>query len=83
VSVLTLYTKPDCHLCEQAREIIDAVRQELPVELEVLDITSDESLHRAYFERIPVLALDGEELCEYFVDRDVLAGRLRAAASSS
>jgi len=55
MSVVTLYTKADCHLCEQARAVIEEVRAELPFELAVRDITLDERLHRAYFERIPVV----------------------------
>lgn len=78
-AVVTLYTKPDCHLCEQAREAIEGVRAELPFELVVRDITLDERLHRAYFERIPVVSVDGEELFEYFVDakqlREILESR--------
>jgi hypothetical protein len=77
VSVLTLYTKPDCHLCEQALQTLREVRGEIPFELIVRDITADESLHRAYFERIPGVALDGEELFEFFVDADTLRERLR------
>ena len=42
-----------------------------------LDIKRDERLHRDYFERIPVVALDGEELCEYFVDDGALRERTR------
>ncbi len=79
MSVLTLYTKRDCHLCEQALEVIERVRQEIPFELIERDICADEATHRAYFERIPVLALDGVELCEYVVEeqalRDALAAR--------
>ena len=45
---------------------------------EQVDITADEALHRAYFERIPVVALDGEELCEYFVDEALLRERLES-----
>ena len=80
--VVTLYTKPDCHLCEQARAVIEGVRAEradLPFELHVRDITRDDQLHRAYFERIPVVSVDGEELFEYFVDaerlREILESR--------
>jgi glutaredoxin len=83
VSVLTLYTKPDCHLCVQALQALREVRAELPFALLVLDIEQDEELHRAYFERIPVVALDGEELFDYFVDGDVLRARLLAAASAT
>ncbi len=42
------------------------------------DITADEALHRAYFERIPVVALDGEELCEYFVEEALVRERLES-----
>lgn len=83
VSVVTLYSKPDCHLCEQALQALRELRAELPFALVVLDIEADDELHRAYFERIPVVALDGEELFDYFVDGDVLRERLRAAASAS
>ena len=43
-----------------------------------LDITADEQLHRAYFERIPVVLLDGEELCEYFVEETLVRERLES-----
>jgi glutaredoxin len=76
-TVVTLYTKPDCHLCEEAREAIESVRAELSFELVVRDITLDEQLHRAYFERIPVVTLDGEELFEYFVDAERLREKLQ------
>jgi glutaredoxin len=80
VALVTLYTKPECHLCEQALEVLRRVRRELPFELDVRDITADDALHRAFFERIPVVALDGEELFEYFVDAETLRERLRGPA---
>jgi hypothetical protein len=78
MTVVTLYTKPDCHLCVEARHALLRVQADSPFELSELDITSDERLHRAYFERIPVVALDGEELFDYFVDEQILRQRLRA-----
>jgi glutaredoxin len=78
VSVVTLYSKPGCHLCVVAREALCRAQVELPFVLRELDITTDESLHRAYFERIPVVAVDGEELFEYFLDEDALRQRLQA-----
>jgi glutaredoxin len=80
VSTVTIYSKPDCHLCVQAQVVLARLHSELDFELLELDITLDEQLHRAYFERIPVIALDGEELCEYFVDEDLLRARLRASS---
>ncbi len=76
MSVLTLYSKPDCHLCVEARAALLGLRRELGFELREVDITTDEALHRAYFERIPVVALGEEELFEYFVDEALLRNRL-------
>lgn len=74
---VTLYTKPECHLCEEALKTLCEIRAELPFELLVRDIDADEALQRAYFERIPVVTIDGEELFEYFVDAETLRERLR------
>ncbi|HEY8304435.1 MAG TPA: glutaredoxin family protein [Solirubrobacteraceae bacterium] len=76
--VLTLYSKPDCHLCVDAREALERVCADIPFELREIDITSEDRLHRAYFERIPVVALEGEELFEYFVQEHALRERLAA-----
>jgi hypothetical protein len=78
VRTITLYSKPDCHLCEDAQDVLRRLRSELGFELSEVDITTDEALHRAYFERIPVAALGAEELFEYFVDEDVLRQRLQS-----
>jgi glutaredoxin len=78
VTLVTLYTKPDCHLCEEAQAVLGEVRAELPFELEVRDITLDDELHRAYFERIPVVSIDGAELFQYFVDAEILRERLES-----
>jgi glutaredoxin len=75
---VTVYSKPDCHLCVDAMSVLRRLQQELSFALDERDISSDEALHRAYFERIPVVALDGEELCEYFVDEALLRERLES-----
>ncbi len=78
MALVTVYSKPGCHLCEQAMEALRALQPELSFELEERDIRLQESLHRAYFERIPVIALDGEELSDYFVDEALLRERLES-----
>ena len=80
---LTLYGKPGCHLCDEAREQIELLRRERRFELEQVDVTLDPGLHRRYGERIPVVALDGEELCELRVDAPALAARLPPASGAS
>jgi glutaredoxin len=79
VRILTLYTRPGCHLCEQAASALQALRAELDFELAECDISTDERLLRAYFERIPVGILDGQELFCYFVDEALLRRRLAGA----
>lgn len=76
MSVVTLYGSPECHLCEQARSALLRVRADHQFELVERDITRDDDLHRAYLERIPVIALDGEELFEFFVSEQELRARL-------
>ena len=78
MTVLTLYSKPDCHLCVDAREALEGLQSELGFAISEVDITTDDRLHRAYFERIPVVALGEEELSEYFVNEQALRERFRA-----
>ena len=75
---VVLYGRPGCHLCEEAREQLERLRAELAFALEERDIEQDDRLHREYLERIPVIALDGEELFDFFVDEDELRRRLAA-----
>jgi hypothetical protein len=81
VPVLTLYGKPGCHLCDDARAVVLAARAGREVELVEVDVTLDPGLHRRYGERIPVVALDGEDLFELFVDGDALQERLDRVTS--
>lgn len=74
-----LYGRPGCHLCDEAREALERVRAELPFALIERDIERDDELLKRYLERIPVVALDGEELFDYFVDEEELRRRLSAA----
>ena len=78
VATVTVYSTPDCHLCAEAIGVLRNLQLELGFQLQEYDITRNEALHRAYFERIPVVALDGEELCEYFVSETLVRERLES-----
>ncbi len=82
VLVVTLFGKPGCHLCDEARAVVRRVCDERSVELREIDVTLDPALNREYGERIPVLAVNGEELFDYFVDEGVLVQRLDRVDSS-
>ena len=72
---IVLYSRPDCHLCDEARAGLERMRdQGAEFELRELDIDSDDELLKAYLERIPVIAVDGVEICELGLD----AGAVRA-----
>jgi Glutaredoxin-like domain (DUF836) len=78
---IVVYSSPGCHLCEQAISDLRRLQSELgpgAVQIEERDIGAEEALHRAYLERIPVIELDGEELCEYAIDEQVLRERLES-----
>jgi glutaredoxin len=77
---ITVYSRPDCHLCTEAMTALRALQGELRFSLSERDIDEDEALQRAYFERIPVIALDGEELFDYFIDEAILRERLESRA---
>jgi glutaredoxin len=74
--VVTLYGKPGCHLCDDARTVVQQALAGRDAELDEVDVTLDPVLERRYGERIPVLAVDGEELFQYVVDARALAERL-------
>lgn len=71
--LVTLVGKPDCHLCEDARVVVEKVCGELGVPWEEKDITQDKALHDAYWEQIPVVLVDGRQHTFWRVDE----GRLR------
>jgi hypothetical protein len=75
---VVLYSRDGCCLCDEAREVLIKVREAGPVSftLEERDIESDEALHRAYLERIPVVTIDGVEAFELFVSEPELRRRL-------
>ena len=76
---VTLYTRPDCHLCEQAEEDLIVLQEEHPHRLVKIDIESDPALHQAYLTEIPVVEVGPYRLKAPF-SRQALAMTLGAAA---
>jgi hypothetical protein len=70
-----LYSRPGCHLCDEARTVIEAVCADLGEQYDEVDITTSEDLTARYGEEIPVTMVDGVQHDYWRVD----AGRLRAA----
>jgi glutaredoxin len=79
VPVVTLYGRPGCHLCDDARAVVQRVAQRVPLELVEVDIERDDALLKAMLERIPVISVDGTEHAQYFVDEEALVSALSSA----
>jgi len=77
MSEVVVYSRPDCHLCEEALEAIVALHAEgYRFGLREVDIESDEQLLRRLLERIPVVELDGEVVSELVFEPNALRVRL-------
>lgn len=64
---LTLYSKPDCSLCDEAKRAVAEFQSECAFKLEVVDITKDPDLWQRYRYEIPVLHIDGQEATRHHV----------------
>ena len=73
MAVVTLYTKPGCRLCDDARDALLRVRRLRPFELVESDVQDDPRLLAEYGEQLPVVLVNGTFVFEYAVDE----GRLR------
>lgn len=74
---LLLYSRTGCHLCEVFQQALAAWGERHELGFEVRDVDADEGLRERYGDRIPVLALDGEELMAVVFDADLLEEALR------
>ena len=73
-----LYGRPGCHLCDDARAMLERAG----ATFEERNIEADDALFRRYLERIPVIAIDGVEAFELVVDEHALRARLGTLAES-
>lgn len=73
---VTVVGKPDCHLCEQAIEVVAQVCEQLGQEFRVVSITEDPNLADLYWEKIPVILVDGEPFDFWRVNRNRLVTKL-------
>ena len=77
ISVITLYSRPGCHLCAEARDLLEGLRERgARFELREVNIEDDEGLHRRMLELIPVVEVDGERACELIFDQNAVLARI-------
>jgi len=68
VNRIVLYTRAGCHLCDDAKAVLDRIRSQTGVGYDEVDIATDAELTAEYGERIPVVVLDGREHGYWRVD---------------
>lgn len=76
-TILTLYIRQDCHLCEEMRAELEPWRARLGFDLQVIDIAADPALIARYGDKVPVLARGEREICHYFLDESALQNCLK------
>ncbi|GAA1534306.1 hypothetical protein HD600_001784 [Microbacterium ginsengiterrae] len=84
MTTVTVIGKQGCHLCPTALGIVEQVVAELPdeigddIEIEELSIEDDPALHELWWEKIPVVLIDGEFHAQWRVSPDRLRERLES-----
>lgn len=76
---VVFYTKAGCHLCEDARDLLEEIAEETEYALTEIDIRSDMEVFEHYRYRIPVILINGETLLEGRIDALELAQAFRQA----
>ena len=75
---VTVYTRENCHLCAQAIDTVERVAREedVTLDVELVDVDTDEALRREYGDRVPYILLDGTPAFKYRVDEARLRRKL-------
>jgi glutaredoxin len=80
---VTFYTRAGCHLCDQAREVLNRARRRVAFRLDVIDIDAAHPAVRSrYTDDVPVIAIDGQDLFRWSVDEAALMARLTSPSST-
>ena len=73
-----MYTRAGCHLCEEAKRVIEEARGRADFDYQEVDIDGDEDLRRRYNDEVPVIAINGAKAFKYRVEAKELLKKLAA-----
>ncbi len=76
---IEIFGKKDCHLCEEAEEVLHRIQADYDFHINHIDITQNEELFKKYGEEIPVIFLNGEKIFKYKIDEQQLINILNNA----
>lgn len=74
---VVIYSRPDCHLCEEAKKVIEASGYRGEYTLEEINIESDPELLRRYRYDIPVITINGDEAFRHRVSASAFVERMK------
>ncbi len=80
--LVEIYSKPDCHLCEIAKQRLESLRREWHFELREINITKDAKMMEEFGTRIPLIWVEGKLVCKYRVEERKLRQKLEEAAET-
>lgn len=81
--IIKIYSKPDCHLCDEAKSILARMQRRYGFQLHEVNITGDPALLAEYGERIPLIYVNGHLVCKYFVDEKAVAKSIALASTKA
>ena len=73
---LLIYSKPQCRLCDEMKEVIKAVSEKLRIELKEIDITSDRELEMEFSQDIPVLVYGEIIIARHRITKKTLSDKI-------
>ena len=74
---IEIYSRPGCHLCDEAKEIVDRVRLRIPFEIRIINVETDPELETTFGQQIPVVFINGNKAFKYHVDEAELEKKVR------
>ena len=74
---IEIYSRPGCHLCDEAKAVIEPFTRRYRIDLRVTDVDSDDALRQAYGSDIPVVMINGKEAFRHRVDADLLERKIK------
>ena len=75
---IDIYSRPGCHLCDEAKAVIEPFRERYVVVLRTINVESSADLENRYGSDIPVVLVNGDEAFRHRVDRTELERKLKA-----
>ena len=79
---IDIYSRPGCHLCDEAKETVERVLKRYSFEVRVINIEEDPALETAFGTEIPVVFINGNKAFKYRVDEAELEKRIQRLWSS-